>query len=356
MAPHERAEHDGEVVITFHVTRGQQYRIAQVTIDGNTSVPLADLQPGLRLREGQPFSQAALDAEAASIEDVYRRSGFGAAKADIDVKPQAPTSGQVPVAVTFTVREGVRTLVGSVKVTGNARSGDDAARRPSTSTGPAVRRREPRRRPRRDSGALSQRRLRERDGRRQTGAQSRSHAGRRRLSQFARARRCSSITCSSSARSGRAVDCRKAAAAARRRSAEPRRGRSTASAGCSRSGCIATSSSASCATARKRGATCSSPSKKGPPPASRTAADSSWPRRVEPSDTSQTRSEGFDAAPRGSFQISRRNLFGTNRSASLFTSLTLHPQGTGATADYHRVSRRRHVPRAEGFSTRWSMV
>ena len=89
-APHERAEQDGELIITFNVTRGQQYRIAQV-VDRRQHVGAARriLQPGLRLREGQPFSQAALDAEAASIEDVYRRSGFAAAKADIDVKPAA---------------------------------------------------------------------------------------------------------------------------------------------------------------------------------------------------------------------------------------------------------------------------
>ena len=47
---------------------------------------------------------------------------------------------------------------------------------------------------------------------------------------------------------------------------------------------------------------------------------------METSDTGEA-VERFDAAPRASFQISRRNLFGTNRSATLFTSLTLHPQG-----------------------------
>src|SRR4029450_13491066 len=69
----------------------------------------------------QPFSQAALDAEAASVEDVYRRSGFAAARADIEVKPQpAPSpTGTVPVGVEIAVREGVRTVVGTVKVTGN---------------------------------------------------------------------------------------------------------------------------------------------------------------------------------------------------------------------------------------------
>ena len=75
-APHERADSNGELVITFRVARGQQYRIGRVTFDGNASLPQTDLAPALRIREGQPFSQASLEAEAASIEDVYRRSGF----------------------------------------------------------------------------------------------------------------------------------------------------------------------------------------------------------------------------------------------------------------------------------------
>jgi outer membrane protein insertion porin family len=119
-APHRRTEQDGDLIITFNVTRGQQYRIGQISIDGNTSIPLADLQSGLRLREGQPFSQASLDAEAASIEEIYRRSGFADAKAEIQVKPQPVPSGSVPVDVGIMVREGVRTLVGAVTVTGNS--------------------------------------------------------------------------------------------------------------------------------------------------------------------------------------------------------------------------------------------
>jgi len=118
-APHERTESDGELVVTFRITRGQQYRVAKVSIDGNASVPLADLQPVLRLGEGEPFSQAVADAEAAAMEDVYRRSGFRAAKADVSVVPQPAQGGQVPVVVAIDIREGVRTVVRSVTVTGN---------------------------------------------------------------------------------------------------------------------------------------------------------------------------------------------------------------------------------------------
>ena len=51
-------------------------------------------------------------------------------------------------------------------------------------------------------------------------------------------------------------------------------------------------------------------------------------RRVVAPDTGTAAEDRLDAAPRGSFEITWRNLFGTNRSASVFSSLTLHPQGT----------------------------
>jgi outer membrane protein insertion porin family len=119
MAPHDRTEAGGELVITFHITRGQLYRIASASVAGNTSVPADDLKLSPRLREGEPFSQAVVDAEAATIDDVYRRAGFGSAKTDVDVKMQPATSSYVPVGVTFTVREGTRVTVGTVSVTGN---------------------------------------------------------------------------------------------------------------------------------------------------------------------------------------------------------------------------------------------
>jgi outer membrane protein assembly factor BamA len=88
MAPHQRMESGDEVVIAFRITRGQQYRIASASIFGNTAVPASELPLSPRLREGQPFSQAVVDAEAAFIEDAYRRAGYGAAKADVDAKMQ----------------------------------------------------------------------------------------------------------------------------------------------------------------------------------------------------------------------------------------------------------------------------
>src|SRR5205085_835633 len=48
-------------------------------------------------------------------------------------------------------------------------------------------------------------------------------------------------------------------------------------------------------------------------------------RRAENPDVA---TDELEFAPRASFQIGRRNVFGKNRSVNLFTSLSLHPRGT----------------------------
>ena len=75
-APHTRIESGGELLVTFDVKRGPQYRVDRVEIVGNASVPLSEFEPALRLRDGAPFSESKLDADLATIEDLYHRRGF----------------------------------------------------------------------------------------------------------------------------------------------------------------------------------------------------------------------------------------------------------------------------------------
>ena len=75
-AAHERQEADGELLVTFTIKRGPQYRVAAVDIAGNSAVPLQELQPRLRVKDGQPFAAALLDADRELIEEFYRRRGF----------------------------------------------------------------------------------------------------------------------------------------------------------------------------------------------------------------------------------------------------------------------------------------
>ena len=130
-APHTRKQDNDELVITFTVQRGPQYRVERVTVDGNASVPLAELGTTLRTREGAPFSQASLDADQTTIERLYRGRGFGAVRVQADSKPDpaAQPGPQVPVLVSIGVIEGVRTVVGSIRIEGNASVSDAVLRR-----------------------------------------------------------------------------------------------------------------------------------------------------------------------------------------------------------------------------------
>jgi outer membrane protein insertion porin family len=129
-APHKREQTLDELVITFSVTRGQQSRVAALEITGNTAVPLSDFETALRVREGEPFSEAKLDADVAGLEELYHRRGFATARAlpAIDVVTPTPPPAQIPVTVRIQVNEGVRTAVDSLVFAGNDALGDAVLR------------------------------------------------------------------------------------------------------------------------------------------------------------------------------------------------------------------------------------
>jgi len=121
-APHTKEEKDAELVITFAVKRGRQYRVGRVDITGNASIPTATVQQAMRVRVGQPFSVAALDGDVAALETLYHRDGFPAARVDASDEPVAPErrDEDIGVALTITIVENARTVVSSVRIAGNA--------------------------------------------------------------------------------------------------------------------------------------------------------------------------------------------------------------------------------------------
>jgi len=120
-APHAREESNGELTITFNIKKGRRYRVQRIEISGNASMPLSDIEPGLRLRDGQAFSSEQLGSDVSAIESLYRRRGFADVKARSgteQVAGESATAEQL-VLVRIVISEGVRTLVGSLRVEGN---------------------------------------------------------------------------------------------------------------------------------------------------------------------------------------------------------------------------------------------
>ena len=72
-AEYERTPRDGGLAVVFKVRRGPQFRTARVTMTGATAVPEADLRALLRTREGELFVEAAVESDAATLAEQYRR-------------------------------------------------------------------------------------------------------------------------------------------------------------------------------------------------------------------------------------------------------------------------------------------
>jgi outer membrane protein assembly factor BamA len=122
MAMYTREGTAGELTIRFTISRGPRYLVDSVAIDGNMSIPTTDLTPIVRLKAGDPFVQAQVDAAIAGIRGLYRVRGFTRAMVmpAVAILPAAgTTTGDRRVEVALTVVEGPRTSVGTVDLMGN---------------------------------------------------------------------------------------------------------------------------------------------------------------------------------------------------------------------------------------------
>ena len=120
--PPDRSEQDSSLVITFHITKGPLYRVAAggLDISGNRSIPLDQLKdrldrPGARLVAGDPFIESRLDAAVGVIQAAYQENGFP----DAVVASAANEVSPGVVKPVITIKEGQQVRVGSISVAGN---------------------------------------------------------------------------------------------------------------------------------------------------------------------------------------------------------------------------------------------
>ncbi len=121
-APYTRLQKGSELVVTFTVARGLLYRVESVEIDGNAALDRAAIAPLLQIKPGEPFVEARAGVVSAAIAELYRVRGHAqaAVKANLQVLPEATVAGVSyrPVAIRFDIAEGPQTLVSSVAVEG----------------------------------------------------------------------------------------------------------------------------------------------------------------------------------------------------------------------------------------------
>jgi outer membrane protein insertion porin family len=119
-----RAEREAAVTITYKIARGPRYVVDTVSISGNTSIPMAQLSELLQVEQGEPYVQTEAGAGAAAIRNAYRALGFTRADVRTTVVELPREADAAPgidrhVDVRYAITEGPRTVVESVAFEGN---------------------------------------------------------------------------------------------------------------------------------------------------------------------------------------------------------------------------------------------
>lgn len=132
-APYQREETGSELVVTFTVTRGPLHRVGAVDVTGFAGIPRADLDPLLApLKPGDAFVDDRVTAVASAITELYRVRGFAAAAVTpvVQVLPAESRDGISfrPVDVRFDIVEGPQTMVDDVVVQGASAIAEGAVR------------------------------------------------------------------------------------------------------------------------------------------------------------------------------------------------------------------------------------
>ena len=118
---HARAERDGTLVITYTIARGARFVVDDLAVSGNAAIAAPELLKLVLLQRGQPYVEASLATAAAAIRQAYRSRGFTRAMVQPVITELPPEAGSAArrVAVRFGVAEGPQTTVGAIAFEGN---------------------------------------------------------------------------------------------------------------------------------------------------------------------------------------------------------------------------------------------
>ena len=119
---HTREGDADRLSIVFRVTRGPLYRVGDLVVDGNRAVADDTIRSLAGVEAGDPLVVREIDAGLAAIEEHYNRLGFATVRAVHSFSGgDSPGPGDVVErVVTVTIEEGMRTIVGAVELDSGA--------------------------------------------------------------------------------------------------------------------------------------------------------------------------------------------------------------------------------------------
>lgn len=115
-----------ELDIKISVSEGEQFKIGEVSISGNTILSSTELYQHIKTSPGKIFNRTALRDDIDNILDLYLEKGYATADinplVDVDAKERL-------VKVLFSITEGDIYKIGQIEITGNEKTRDKVIRR-----------------------------------------------------------------------------------------------------------------------------------------------------------------------------------------------------------------------------------
>jgi outer membrane protein insertion porin family len=115
-----------DMYVTIAVDEGDVYRISDIQLAGEPSVPAAQLFPLIQMRRGEHFSRKAATESADRISELLGNEGY--AFANVNAVPEIDDEAKT-VALTFFIDPGKRVYVRRINMKGNTRTRDEVLRR-----------------------------------------------------------------------------------------------------------------------------------------------------------------------------------------------------------------------------------
>jgi outer membrane protein insertion porin family len=114
------------LVVAIRVFEGRQYRVGNVSIGGDSSIPAERMRERIRLKTGDVFDRELLVQDLSTLATMLKDKGY----AEANVRPAVEKRKDYPLAdVTYVAEQGGLFRFGRVEVTGNSKSFDRIIRR-----------------------------------------------------------------------------------------------------------------------------------------------------------------------------------------------------------------------------------
>ncbi len=122
----ELTEDKKSFIVTFNVSEGEPFTVAEVGFRGYTVFEETELREGLKIKDGEIFQRAKIQDEVRRLTDMYGNRGYSFT----GVVPKIDTNDEERTAsIIFTIDEGEMMRIRQINIYGNDKTRDNVIRR-----------------------------------------------------------------------------------------------------------------------------------------------------------------------------------------------------------------------------------